>query len=307
MHGHATWSWHALWPRLVFDGKWASCGSLLWRPVHTWRSGRCRAFCFFQTSDILAWLLQNCNYSITQCDFAPFEIKCDCRFGATRNMSQLLGEKHTKPTLFCAVNIICKRTIHVFIWVQDSKNYIYKQQITLKFLCVFFLHFFKLFFHLFLSALIFICNKSKKKRCGKFKAKHSSLFDFFLQSLLFNHSFTRTPTLTQAKLKELIQQRRSALNLKSFHEESIPGTAFLSFSETEIPTKVTFRNISWVWSSFCLFVCFFTVIVPPRTRTTWVKRSSEQLQKLGIKELKKPCVKYQHWVTDKILKYNYKN
>lgn len=144
MHGHATWSWHALWPRLfplVFDGKWASCGSLLWRVVHTWRSGR---------SDILAWLLQNCNCSITQCDFAPFEIKCNCRFGATRNMSQLLWEKHTKPTLFCAEkqhDSIYKRTIHVFIWVQDSKNYIYKQQITLKFLCVvvlfgFFLHFF---------------------------------------------------------------------------------------------------------------------------------------------------------------------
>lgn len=207
MHGHATWSWHALWPRLfplVFDGKWASRGSLLWRAVHTWRSGCCGAFCFFQTSDILAWLLQNCNCSITQCDFAPYEIKCNCRFGATRNMSQLLGEKHTKPTVFCAEkqhNSIYKRTIHVFIWVQDSKNYIYKQQITLKFLCVFcfvFLHFFKLFFHFIFYALIFICNKSTNRSC-KFKAKRSSLFYFFLQSLLFNHSFTRTPTLTQAK------------------------------------------------------------------------------------------------------------
>lgn len=124
MHVSATWSWHALWARLfplVFDGKWASYGSILWRPVHTWRSGRCKAFCFLQTSDILAWLLQNCNCSITQCGFAPFEIKCNCRFGATRNMSQLMGRNIQNQRYF-----VQRNNTTVFIKEQFMSSFEFK-------------------------------------------------------------------------------------------------------------------------------------------------------------------------------------
>lgn len=138
MHGHATWSWHALWPRPVSTGFWWGSGPVVGPycgdPFAPGGAAAAEPFVSFRLQTFLrAAPLRNVTLH-------QFEIKCDCRFAATKKHVSVLGEKHAKPTaILCGETTrqyFIKRTIHVFIWVQDSKNHIYKQQITLKFLCV---------------------------------------------------------------------------------------------------------------------------------------------------------------------------